>query len=575
MENLVPLGTGNSRLMKSNIPSNTTLAQLIQMWNNGTFPYDIGPLNSAGISQQGTPLNKDTLLKDTTAALYGLDSDAVPDDVLSKLSGAAISQGDVTPDKVAFQDWSNIDPFPSGVSTSTGLTWFLNGKLYHQYTNGSNKYICWYENGEWSYSQTAFSSNYSLIDLIEHNGTLYLNVKQGTYYYIWYSTDGGSTFTQFISTDFGGSDYTIQGIAIANNNLIVAEYARNEDDYITTRIRRIDLTTKSVVASGVIDNENQCGYMPNGSLVVYQSGYYYIPVWMDYIDRYGILRWNGASSSSLSYITLTSTQSGYTVVPALFEIDGQIGCFLNNASSTWNQANAIGWVSNDITSVTPFYSWSSSEFGFISIPAGSPIYGVIFKAGDSVYFISSLRIIKSTNSDYSQFEQVGQAPSSNSNTLIFPVNSNLFYCVNGGTTDLYTESTFVVLSYLYDVLGNKLTLQADQISGGIRIATGSYVGTGTYGASNPNTLTFDFQPELVFVQDSRDNATIYNAWFLRGCGCAGGIAFNRSTDNNSVVGRAQMQTFDGNTLSWYNYGATNAQSQLNANGITYRYVALG
>lgn len=86
MENLVPLGTGNSRLMKSNISSNTTLAQLIQMWNNGTFPYDIGPLNSAGISQQGTPLNKDTLLKDTTAALYGLGSDATPDDVFAVLS---------------------------------------------------------------------------------------------------------------------------------------------------------------------------------------------------------------------------------------------------------------------------------------------------------------------------------------------------------------------------------------------------------------------------------------------------------------------------------------------------------
>lgn len=86
MENLVPLGTGNSRLMKSNIPPNTTLAQLIQMWNNGTFPYDIGPLNSAGISQQGTPLTKDTLLKDATAALFGLGTDAVPDDALSAIN---------------------------------------------------------------------------------------------------------------------------------------------------------------------------------------------------------------------------------------------------------------------------------------------------------------------------------------------------------------------------------------------------------------------------------------------------------------------------------------------------------
>ena len=97
MENLVPLGTGNSRLMKSNIPSNTTLAQLIQMWNNGTFPYDIGPLNSAGISQQGTPLNKDTLLKDATAALFGLGTDAVPDDVLAKLVNAAfVENGGLT-----------------------------------------------------------------------------------------------------------------------------------------------------------------------------------------------------------------------------------------------------------------------------------------------------------------------------------------------------------------------------------------------------------------------------------------------------------------------------------------------
>lgn len=85
MENLVPLGTGNSRLMKSNIPASTTLAQLIQMLNNGTFPYDIGPLNPAGISQQGTPLNKATLFKDATASLYGLTNESVPDDALQKI----------------------------------------------------------------------------------------------------------------------------------------------------------------------------------------------------------------------------------------------------------------------------------------------------------------------------------------------------------------------------------------------------------------------------------------------------------------------------------------------------------
>lgn len=135
MKNLVPLGTGNSRLMKSNISSNTTLAQLIQMWNNGTFPYDIGPLNSAGISQQGTPLNKDTLLKDTTVALYGLGSDATPDDVFAILSKAVLStsdgdiklpSGDSVPGipKLVYGSYVGNDSMNARVYTS-GLPYFL------------------------------------------------------------------------------------------------------------------------------------------------------------------------------------------------------------------------------------------------------------------------------------------------------------------------------------------------------------------------------------------------------------------------------------------------------------------
>ena len=41
-------------------------------------------------TQAGTPLNKATFLKDATAALYSLGTDAVPDDVLSILSKAVL-----------------------------------------------------------------------------------------------------------------------------------------------------------------------------------------------------------------------------------------------------------------------------------------------------------------------------------------------------------------------------------------------------------------------------------------------------------------------------------------------------
>lgn len=85
MQNFVPLGTGNSRLMKSNIPAGTTWEQAIAMLNSGTFPYDTGQLNAAGISVEGTPLNKQTLLQDSTAQQFGLTGDATVDQVLQYL----------------------------------------------------------------------------------------------------------------------------------------------------------------------------------------------------------------------------------------------------------------------------------------------------------------------------------------------------------------------------------------------------------------------------------------------------------------------------------------------------------
>lgn len=88
MQNFVPLGTGNSRLMKSSIPAGTTWEQALAMLNAGTFPYDTGQLNAAGISQQGDPLNKNTLLKDATAQKYGGDDTMVPDEVLAMLAGS-------------------------------------------------------------------------------------------------------------------------------------------------------------------------------------------------------------------------------------------------------------------------------------------------------------------------------------------------------------------------------------------------------------------------------------------------------------------------------------------------------
>ena len=82
MKDFIPKGTGNSRWMKSSIPTGTTWEEALAMLRAGTFPFDLNGTNSSGIAQQGTALNKANLLSDAALALFGLGSDAVPNDVL-------------------------------------------------------------------------------------------------------------------------------------------------------------------------------------------------------------------------------------------------------------------------------------------------------------------------------------------------------------------------------------------------------------------------------------------------------------------------------------------------------------
>lgn len=101
MQDFIPKGNGNSRSLKSSIPDGTTWEQALEMLRNGTFPIDIGAANEVGVLQKGNPLNKSTLLKDETAALFnGLPENPVPDEVFQILSNAALSEDGVGLSKI-------------------------------------------------------------------------------------------------------------------------------------------------------------------------------------------------------------------------------------------------------------------------------------------------------------------------------------------------------------------------------------------------------------------------------------------------------------------------------------------
>lgn len=83
------------------------------------------------------------------------------------------------------------------------------------------------------------------------------------------------------------------------------------------------------------------------------------------------------------------------------------------------------------------------------------------------------------------------------------------------------------------------------------MATGSYTGTGTFGSSSPNTLTFSFTPELVILSGGDVGLTI---------------------SNTSPSGGTSDAYIQGATAKWY---STSAAKQLNVQGKSYSYVAIG
>lgn len=134
-----------------------------------------------------------------------------------------------------------------------------------------------------------------------------------------------------------------------------------------------------------------------------------------------------------------------------------------------------------------------------------------------------------------------------------------------------------------DDLGAQCEATNKNVSNRAIIASGSYVGTGTNGYNNPNSLTFDFAPKMVFMTALQSSVGSPSPLFGYSdpeyyhyvmCGDA------LSTEYASVgFGTAAWPDYhgrkseDGKTFYWY--VETNASAQLNAAGAIYYYVAIG
>lgn len=103
--------------------------------------------------------------------------------------------------------------------------------------------------------------------------------------------------------------------------------------------------------------------------------------------------------------------------------------------------------------------------------------------------------------------------------------------------------------------------------GSTKIETGSYIGTGTYGSSDPNSLTFTINPIIVFIQANAGSTHMPYIW--------GNTGFDYESGGNT---RENVVSVSGKTMQWYNgasTGTARATWQANTQGTTYRWVAIG
>lgn len=185
---------------------------------------------------------------------------------------------------------------------------------------------------------------------------------------------------------------------------------------------------------------------------------------------------------------------------------------------------------------------------------------------------------------------VGANPSFNNSTIMYYTQSNKDYVyINGSGTPLGKTVTTEIKqipagdwAYLHSSNRNAypdsgtqdgheyeyLGIPFDNAVTAPKIETGSYVGTGTYGQSNPNTLTFGFVPRLVMVSPTAsgftDNTLSKPFLWFEGITSVLDKAFGY---NNNV-------TREGNTISWYT-GASYPLNQFNISGTIYYYIAIG
>ena len=227
---------------------------------------------------------------------------------------------------------------------------------------------------------------------------------------------------------------------------------------------------------------------------------------------------------------------------------------------SWNSVETGIVQISKITNKSPCYLKVSSVTPLIYLPAGSTTTkrsggnGTMQVRGNSSY-----TVYFGNSSDVPVIAKVVS-------TGLAVIPASDWQYLRSSNRNAYPDSG-IQGGYEYEYLGVPL----DNAVTAPEIETGSYIGTGTYGASNPNSLTFDFVPRFFTVGSLEPISN--GSGYVQSAGRGqimliinGGLALGYMISSNYCK-------LDGNTISWYAYDSED--NQFNLSGKKYGYIAIG
>ena len=411
----------------------------------------------------------------------------------------------------------------------------------------------------------------------------------------------GWTSDNFANINTMVLDYDIMGVfylqdkffAIDNHGTIyystdLVTWTKNTDNKLAKDYLSSGLNPNQI--SLVCDNTVYVARLTNGNFVqIYKStdglNWSYFCSVADG-KMYDIYKLYAYENGLLVFGTLgNNRKSGY------INYDKNTGAVINDEVIAPDGATAV--YNNNLQQIIAFSTSSSNTVFIYDEKTGTetrktlPYYFSVRSASEIFYVEGNYYLLNqnsnqvvSLNENLNEYKELGKfyALSFQSPLFFYDSTTNKFMNPVDSNRVQYGTLTPIIENQLTNIQGTPIQIPPNQILNGVRMATGSYVGTGQYGSSNPNILTFDFEPKLVFVQYIGSTTIIPLGIMF--CQVEGqrnnGITFTYSRDTSQV--RNLRVERKGNTVNWYtlednsNYGP---EYQLNVQNEQYSYIAIG